>query len=402
LKVWKNGKILILEATSAGGKTWTEIRKETGLSRPVVSEHLKSLLKDELIMSSPGSQRGSKYEITPKGRDFLLRQEDRKFDDETAFFRGYDLESYLLKRGWVTKSSERVGDKSRETRFYAEPVDTPEQLLEREYPVFPLPIRAALRMSDNATYAVRPWFDHEAWHRGMLRKDEKGELHPIFEEEKLFKEMTYRFADPTIRKFCEVVFERTRVLCGLYSSGEKKSLPTLDNILNFNIEVLFRYEGETLLNSLPKEERTKAEHLLAGTLLLYLGGSGKGPVETFVWEKQDLEALIESRLLTREEIQPLLDACELVHFGNPPIEGRSAVQLDEGKLTDEQKRNLTISAYRRFYLADHENYDKLFADAVPAEIVPGQRIPDTIQIVEEREVEEWKNTDVDEKTTKGF
>jgi hypothetical protein len=148
------------------------------------------------------------------------------------------------------------------------------------------------------------------------------------------------------------------------------------------VEVLFRYEGEELLKSASKEERIMAKHLLAGILLLYLGGSGHGPIESFVWRKEDLQSLVESRLLTQEEIQPLLDACELVHFDNPPSEGRSGVLLKEEKLTDEQKRKLTISAYKRFYLADQQDYDKAFADAVPADI-PGST--GLIQIVEEED-----------------
>jgi len=216
----------------------------------------------------------------------------------------------------------------------------------------------------------------ELRHQGIGEDDEEA-------MEGLYKEMVHKFSDPTIRKFCEVLFERTKVLCSFYSGrdsitgkdspNKKELLPSMDNVLNFNFEVLFRYEGEKLLESLSKEDRIKAQHLLAGTLLLYLGGSGKGPMGSYgswIWQKQDLETIVKSGLLTEEEIQPLLDACELenLHHYDPPREDDSAVFLCEDKLTDEQKRKITISAYRRFYLADHEDYDKVFADAVPAKL----------------------------------
>lgn len=107
------------------------------------------------------------------------------------------------------------------------------------------------------------------------------------------------FADPTIEKLCEVLFERTRVLCSLHRSGEKGVLPTMDNILNFNFQFSCRYEGENFLNSASKEERISTQHLLAGMLLLYLGGGGGGPMESFSWDKEDLEALVKSGILTR-------------------------------------------------------------------------------------------------------
>ena len=378
MKVWKNGKRLILEVISRSPKTWTEIWKETGLSRPVVSEHIETLERDDLIQLLPSpTKRGAKYDITPKGRELVLREQDRKFDDEAPFFRAYDFESHLLKRDPLAIASRRVGDKIRRTKTYVKTVETPEELLEHEFPTFPLPIRAALRMSDNATFAIQSYLHREVRHHGIEEDDKEG-------IEDIYNEIAHHFADPNIKKFCEVLFERTRVLSTLHCEGEKGVLPTLDNILNFNIEVLCRYEGEKLLNSLSKEERIKAEHLLAGTLLLYLGGSGVSPFGqawTFVWEKKHLEALVASGLLTKEEIQPLLEVCKLVHFDNPPIEGRSAIQLHEDMLTDEQKRKITISAYRRFYLADQEDYDKIFAAAVPT------NIDGVTEIVEESEME---------------
>lgn len=417
-----NGKMRILESLSDGSKTNAEIESKTGLSGPVISEHLASLANDGLILAPPKirglrrSERGAKYEITPKGRELVLREEDRRFSDEAGYFRPYDLEPYLLKRPWTIQIGEGIPSKNpikfRDVTFYREPVDTPEEVLEREFPIFPLPIRAVLRMNDNATFAVKPWFYHEMAKYGIKDKDDERQEH-------LFKEIAYRFADPHVRKLCEVLFERTRVLSSLHSSGEKRTLPTLDNILNFNIEILCRYEGEKLLGSLSKEERVKTQHLLAGTLLLYLGGSGSGPIESFGWHKEDLEALVKSGVLTREEIQPLLEACKPLQRGlryedltdeqkkeidatGPPgvkhshtgfyhgvnltEEQKRKMQYDYvlSDLTDEQKRKITVSAYRRFYLADHEDYDKIFSGALPAKI--GERPTDgEIMIVQEKE-----------------
>lgn len=418
-----NGKVRILESLSDGSKTNAEIESKTGLSGPVISEHLASLADDGLILAPPKirglrrSERGAKYEITPKGRELVLREEDRRFSSEVGYFRPYDLEPYLLKRSWVTQSGEGIPRENptrlRDVTYYRDPVDTPKEVLEREFPVFPLPIRAVLRMSENATFAVKPWYHYQARKYGIQDEDKE-------DQEDLFKEIAYAFADPNIKKFCEVLFERTRVLSSLHSLGEKGTLPTLDNILNFDLEILCRYEGEKVLGSLSKEERVKAEHLLAGTLLLYLGGSGSGPIVSFVWHREDLEALAESGVLTREEIQPLLEGCkpqqrglryeELTdeqkkevdatyppstthshtgsyHLRNLTEEQKRKMQYDyllsEQDLTDEQKRRIMVSAYRRFYLADHEDYDKVFADAVPAKI--GARpIDGMIMIVQEK------------------
>ncbi|MGA2785839.1 MAG: winged helix-turn-helix domain-containing protein [Candidatus Bathyarchaeia archaeon] len=360
-----NGKTTILELISAGGKTWTEIRKETKLSRPVVSEHLKSLLADELIALPLGSGRGSKYEITPKGRELVLQEEDNRFNDQAAFFRHYDLDTYLPK----VPTSEWLQAGYR--------VRSPEEFLEENYPTFPLPIKAVLKMSENGTYAI------DSWVQRMKRK--YPALEASEEETLIYEEVARNFTDPTLRKLCEVLFERTRVLCRDHSMGEKGPLPTLDNILNFNFEFLCRYEGETFLKS--KEERTKAEHVLAAILLLYLGSDAGGPVGLpFTWHKEHLQALVESGLLTKDEIQPLLETCKSfgwsLHYDDLTDEQKrkfwpekikthsgflhlqSKDLTDEQKnrireeyvfmpedLTDEQKKKITLSAYKRFHLA---------------------------------------------------
>lgn len=356
---------------------WTQIWKETKLSRPVVSGHLKSLDADDLIASPVGPKRGAKYQITPKGQEFLVRERGRQFDEENSLFLSYDLqpeppEPRKKLAGWVENEVWKESPES---------LALPEEILERS-PTFPAPITALLLMNENGRAAVDPWMYR------MLRKygytDESGKPPEMFDEETdwITEIVAGTFADPTIKKLCEVVFERTRVLCNLHCSGEKKSLPTMDNVLNFNLQFSCRYEGEKFLNSASKEERISAQHLLAAMLLLYLGGSGEGPVETFSWAKEDLEALVESGVLTREEIQPLLECCkpllrglrwehltdeqkrkfgpEFGGFIHLSLEDRTEEQkqyeypLFNWELTDDQKRKLTISAYKRFYLSNQQ------------------------------------------------
>jgi DNA-binding MarR family transcriptional regulator len=391
LKVWKNGKTSILEAISAGGKTWTEIKEETGLSRPVISEHLKSLLADGLIVSPPGPKRGSKYEVTPNGQESLLRERNRQFDDENSLFLSYDLHP-------------EPPEPRKKLAYWAEKElwkeltpKLPEQILQDSSPTFPTAIKALLVMDENGKAALDPWAFRMLRKYGYIDnsaawiRDRRDKMNG--DTEWIDEEVAWSFADPTIKKLCEVLFERTRVLCQLNSSGEKSSLPTMDNILNFNFQFICRYEGGEFLNSASKEERISAQHRLAGMLLLYLGGGGSGPMETFSWDKQNLEALVKSGLLTQEEIQPLLETCKplwrglryedctdeqkkqwdnahppgvkMLHTGfyHPLLEDLTDEQkrkmqydypLFEQDLSDVQKRKLTISAYKRFYLADQE------------------------------------------------
>lgn len=265
----------------------------------------------------------------------VLQEQDHRFIDQTPFFRGYDLNHDVMVPAVLDIPPSGL------VRFEKE-LEPPEEIIREYYPVFPFPIRAVLRMSENATYAIEPWLRRMRGKYGIKETDD---------EEWLYKEVASHFADPTTKKLCEVLFERARVLCSLHSIGEKGSLPTMDNILNFNFEFICRYEGESLLGTASKEKRVRAENTLAGILLLYLAGSGRGPIEQFVWTKQDLEVLVESQILTHDEIQPFLEVCKLVNLSFPPRTGDSAELLHEDDLTDEQKKKITMFAFRRFYLA---------------------------------------------------
>jgi DNA-binding transcriptional ArsR family regulator len=378
------GKYKILKLLLQFPKTYTEIVKETGLSGPVVSDHLKSLSANNQITAPPKNEglqrveRGAKYEIAPKGLESLAREEDHQFAEKNHLFLPFDLDPTIPKP------------------IEGDSPPLPESILENDFPTFPVPINASLVMNENGRAAVDPWIYRMLGKYGYLRVGKSGELEldPDNDAKWIYEEVAYRFADPTKKKLCEVLFERTRVLCSLHSNGEKRSLPTMDNILNFNFQFSCRFEGEKFLNSASKEERIRAQQHLAGMLLLYLGGGGGGPMaESFSWHKEDLEALVESGLLTRREVQPLLECCKPFwrglryeectdeqkrqwDEGHPPgvkvshsgfyyplledltDEQKRKMQYDyplsEQNLSDEQKRNLTISAYKRFYLADQE------------------------------------------------
>ncbi len=302
-------------------------------------------MADGLITQLPSrSKRGARYEITPKGREAVLQEQDHKFIDETPFFRAFDLSHDVNVPANLDIPASGV------VRVRTE-LELPEEIVRDQYSVFPFPIRTVLRMSENATYAIEPW---------LRRMRGKYGIRENYDEEWLYEEVANHFADPTTKKLCEVLFERTRVLCSLHSTGEKNSLPTMDNVLNFSFEFICRYEGESLVNVASKEQRIRAQHTLAGIILLYLAGSGGGPIEQFVWTKPDLEALVESKLLTADEIQPLLETCKLVNFSFPPRKGDSAELVHENSLTNQQKKSITMSAYKRFYLAGLFNSSKGF------------------------------------------
>ena len=261
----------------------------------MVIDHLQSLKDNDLIVRSPGPKRGSKWNITPKGQEALLRERNRQFDDESPLFLGFELhpeppEPRKKLARWVETEAWKDGLE----------VATPEQILERS--PFPVPINALVVMNKNGRAALDPWVYRMLWKYGYTDESgawiRDGRDRMDDDPEWIDEQVASSFANPTIEKLCEVVFERTRVLCNLHSSGEKGSLPTMDNILNFNFQFICRYEGEKFLNSASKEERISAQHRLAGMLLLYLGGSGKGPMESFSWRKEDLEALVESGVLT--------------------------------------------------------------------------------------------------------
>ena len=112
--------------------------------------------------------------LRQKEENLTSKSQDREFDDKAPFFRAYDFENHLLKRDPLAIASRRVGDKIRRTKTYVKTVETPEELLEHEFPTFPLPIRAALRMSDNATFAIQSYVHREVRHHGIEEDNKEG------------------------------------------------------------------------------------------------------------------------------------------------------------------------------------------------------------------------------------
>ena len=99
-----------------------------------------------------------------------------------------------------------------------------------------------------------------------------------------------------------------------------------------------RYDGEKALKGLSEERRKKSEDLLAGVLLTYLAKGRAGPIVTFVWKREDIEALVEGGVLTKEEVQLLLRACR--KKGEEP-----SFVLDADELTEGQKEQLVSFAF---------------------------------------------------------
>jgi len=328
---WKNAKIRILQSLSSGPKTWTEIRKATSLSRPVVSDHLKALLKSEHIELLPSEgKRGRRYSITPKGREEVIRAEDVKYGQENLFLKSYDLRADAAIPGSLELPQPDVYHLEE-----SEGIPSPEHVLSHFYPVFPLSLTALLRLNENGRYSIKPFLER------MMRRYGLDE-----EEEWMHESIVHTMADPMIRKFCEVLVERTRLLCfDHYHEGTKANVPSFENILKFNFEFLLRYEGEKLIKSATDEDLNAAKDVVAGILLLYLGSEYQGgPIMGFVWHEPEILELVKSGVLTKEEVQPLLKACV-------KLRGEPAKFLSQGEFPEKDKKELTLCAYKRFYRA---------------------------------------------------
>ncbi|MCJ7505527.1 ArsR family transcriptional regulator [Candidatus Bathyarchaeota archaeon] len=330
---WKNAKIRILQSLSSGPKTWTEIRKATSLSRPVVSEHLKALLKSEHIELLPSeSKRGRRYSITSKGREEVIRAEDAKFSEENLFLKSYDLRADAAIPGSLKLPEPDVYDLEK-----SEGVPTPEHILSHFHPVFPLSIRALVRLNENGRFSIEPYLDRMKRRYGLYES-----------EEWMYENIVHTMADPMIRKFCEVLVERARQLCfHHYQERTKANVPSFDNILKFNFEFLLRYEGENQIRSATEEDLSAAKDVVAGILLLYLGSEYQGgPIMGFVWREPEILELVKSDVLTKEEVQPLLNAC--VKLQSEPAR---LLSVSLRSLSEKDKKELTMCAYKRFYRA---------------------------------------------------
>ena len=275
-----------------------------------------------------------------------MKVEDYRFIQQNNFYKAFDIETYApipppLRSSVPSYTAEWIDRPNSTGRL--ENLDTPEKIVSDYLPTFPLSTRAIVKLSENGKLALEPWLQ-KMRRRYAIKEDNETE------QEWLHEEVVDTFADPIIKKLCEIIFERTRVLSELYSdkdTDDKEScIPKFHNIMNFNFEFALRYSGENWLKSASKEDVKNAQHLLAGMILLYLAGEGGGPLMSFVWERQDINTLVKTQILTKEEVDPLLKTCREIRdavkiIGNYP-------NLEE--LSDDDKRRLTVSAYRRFYL----------------------------------------------------
>jgi hypothetical protein len=306
-----------------------------------LSLNLDSLEKRGLV-ERPVSIGHRPYRITMKGVEEILKAEDCSFIQQNNFYKAFDIGPYnpippSLRSSVFSYVDEWIGGP--DSRGRLENLYTPDEIVSNYPPIFPLSTRAVVKLSKNGKLALEPWLGKMRSRYGIDENDET-------KQEWLHEEIVDTFADPIIKKLCEIVFERTRVLSLLYSDkdiGDKESyIPTLHNIMNFNFEFALRYSGENWLKSAPKEDVKKAKHLLAGMILLYLAGESGGPLMSFAWRPQEMDALVKTQILTKEEVDPLLETCkEIEGLGN---------FLHTSELSKANKRRLTMSAYRRFYL----------------------------------------------------
>jgi DNA-binding transcriptional ArsR family regulator len=302
------------------------------------------ILKKRGLVERPDTVGHRPYRITMKGVEEILKAEECSFIRQNNFYKAFDIKTYApipppLRSsvfGYVDEWISRPDSSGR-----LENLDTPETIVSDYPPIFPLSTRAVVKLSENGKLALEPWLQRM---RGRYGIDENDET----EQEWLHEEIVDIFADPIIKKLCEIVFERTRVLSAIYSEkdvggSKERHIPTLRNIMNFNFEFALRYSGENWLKSASDEEVKNAQHLLAGMILLYLAGEGGGPLMSFVWHPEEIDVLVKTQVLTKEEVSPLLETCEEVPAGLGKF-------LGAHKLSEVNKRRLTISAYRRFYL----------------------------------------------------
>lgn len=305
-----------------------------------LSLNLDNLQKRGLI-ERPESIGHRPYRITEKGIEEVLKAEDYIFTRQNNFYKAFDIETYAPipppLRSSVSMYTEEWIDRPNSTGRL-ENLDSPEKIVSDYPPIFPLSTRAIVKLNENGRLALEPWLEKMRRRYGITKDNES-------EQEWLYKEVVETFADPIIRKLCEIVFERTRVLSALYSNKEtddkENCIPTLHNIMNFNFEFDLRYNGENWLKSASKEAVTKVQNLLAGMILLYLAGEGGGPLMSFVWNQNEIEALVKNQILTKEEIDPLLIYLEIRDLV------RTEAFMQERKLSDDDKKALADLLQRK-------------------------------------------------------
>jgi len=313
-----------------------------------LSLNLNNLEKRGLV-ERPESVGHRPYHITEKGIEEVMKVEDFRFGQQNNFYKAFDIEPYASRssippplRSSVRSYAEEYIDGPSD-RGRLENLDTPEKIVSDYLPIFPLSTRAIVKLSENGRMALEPWLIKMSGRYGITEDNEA-------EQEWLHEEVVANFADPIIKKLCEIVFERTRVLSALYANkdtGDKENyVPTLHNIMNFNFEFALRYSGENWLKSASKKDVKNVQHLLAGMILLYLAGGGGGPLMSFAWERQDIDTLVKTQILTKEEVDPLLKTCREIRDAVKIIGNYAFLE----ELSDDDKRRLTMSAYRRFYL----------------------------------------------------
>jgi len=286
----------------------------------VISNRLSKLAKEDVLTKNSLGHKNVRYSFKDeKARKKALRMQDAKFAENNQFYASYDLEPYQPQ--WKRSS--------------------PQEAMSENFPTFPFPTRAILKMNENARLSVEPWILKMRQKHGYS-VDDKGEMLPMDEEDKerWFREATHFFADPMIRKLVEVLVERARVVC-----GHKQSTP--GNIFDFNFEFTLRYDGEKTLRESSEQELKKAENLLAGILLLYIATGEGGPIMRFIWHKEQIKGLVKGGVLTKKEVLPLLRACKEVRDSVKSL----GVWLDENELSKEDLTQLHDSAYKRFNLA---------------------------------------------------
>lgn len=290
-----------------------------------MSEVIGQLQASEHIGLIPSEKkRGRKYRILPRGVEEVLKGEERRFSDENPLTISCETGVALM----VPTAFSFIVESD---------IKPPVPHLPKSHPVFPLPTTATIRVSKNGMAAIDSWLESMAGNEMRKGSRDLGELRRSV--------ILHHFANPMTKKLREVLFERTRMLCKQYSRGDKASPPSVDNILNFNFQFAYRYEGERLLEpGSEREKRARAKHVLAGIALLHLSSPERGLIGSLVWDRKSLHALIDADLVTKEELQPLLNACKRREVRGPEI-------LRTDSLSDEDKRQLMISAHRRLYVA---------------------------------------------------
>ncbi|MEM3506072.1 MAG: hypothetical protein QW589_01410 [Candidatus Bathyarchaeia archaeon] len=283
-------EINVLKSLQKADQSFKELKglvknkKGGNISDRGLSIALKNLQEREFIKRLPSR----KYHIDPKGKDYLERNKlTQSIKDEDIFY----SKEILLKLN------------------LDEIYDAPYVHLQNspgEFSPSPIPIHATFLGSKEIRDMIdfSEWFYREVYH-GDIRKFENSFLEEVFSPLKLY--------------FNEVIFSKCLEVAKKYKFCADKKIkkrPKVDiDLLNFNLSLIFRFNGKEILDRIKKnifdvktmKLKKEIEERLVGLILLKLASFYTPECEYII------PAMVEGGLIDKKESEELQKLFEKIH-----------------------------------------------------------------------------------------